>query len=139
MEYLNKLIVLWQKKVHVLTLILLRIAYGENEIGQSGIEIISWTLWLLGVFWLQNYCSSPLILRQEEFKISSSFAAWPAENYEVLVASIIYKRIDASGMLNITYIKRNEVSDKQNMKTFSSNFFTPQLFLSMLSFQVQVA
>ena len=42
-------------------------------------------------------------------------------------------------MLNITYIKRNEVSDKQNMKTFSSNFFTPQLFLSMLSFQVQVA
>ena len=120
MEYLNKLIVLWQKKVHVLTLILLRIAYGENEIGQSGIEIISWTLWLLGVFWLQNYCSSPLILRQEEFKISSSFAAWPAENYEVLVASIIYKRIDASGMLNIIYVKRNEVSDKQNMKTFSS-------------------
>ena len=51
---------------------------------------------------VKNHCSSPLIFRQEEHKISSSFAAWPAENYEVLVASTIYKRIDASEMLNIT-------------------------------------
>jgi len=116
----------------------------------TGVLRFSWTLGLLGLFRLKNYCSSPLILRQEEFKISSSFAAWPAENYEVLVAWIIFKRIDASGMLNWLHTleeMRSAISKtwkhcplcRQVPVKFSSNFFTPQLFLSMLSFQVLAA